>query len=295
MLLLSPSSPLRRPSRPMNRPSLYVRIQRRIFYRSKHPLLGVLFLVGLAFLRLPPAGIWDYLRAKRDQRRGRARQFTLRLRGGRRLHLRDTETDLMIFDQVFLLDDCALPKKTGRGTIRCVIDAGAHIGCSSLFYAARYPEARILAIEADAGNYRQLVRNTADTPAITPVLGAVFHLSTPVQVLNPDDRPWGFQVAAAGSPDAPGQVPGHTIPDLMRMAGFSRIDLLKLDIEGAEGELFAHGGADWLRQVRHLVIELHDDVKAGCAESFRLATRGIPHETTQRIDNLVWRNLEPPA
>ncbi len=225
--------------------------------------------------------------------------MVLNLRGGRRLQLRDTETDLAIFEQIFLLDDCTLPHDVRPDSVRYVIDAGAHVGCSSLFFAARYPKATILAVEADARNHQQLVRNTAAIPSIKPMLGAVFHQNAPVKVRNPDDRPWGFQVSAADA-NGPGdgaQVPGRTLLEWMRLADFPRIDLLKLDIEGAELELLENDGAVWLRQVGTLIIELHDDIQKGCSESFRRAVRDIPHITCQRIDNLIWINkaARPPA
>jgi hypothetical protein len=42
------------------------------------------------------------------------------------------------------------------------------------------------------------------------------------------------------------------------------IDLLKVDIEGAEKEAFET--CDWIRDVRCLMIELHDGFKPGCSE-----------------------------
>ena len=51
------------------------------------------------------------------------------------------------------------------------------------------------------------------------------------------------------------------------------IDLLKVDIEGAEKEVF--GTCDWIGSVRCLVIELHDRFKPGCREAVSSATRGF--------------------
>jgi hypothetical protein len=49
--------------------------------------------------------------------------------------------------------------------------------------------------------------------------------------------------------------------DLICMAG-GAVDLLKIDIEGAEIELFKCG-APWLSMVRHIAIELHDSEAEG--------------------------------
>jgi FkbM family methyltransferase len=249
-------------------------------------VLRVLFLLSLAVLRLPPKGALTYWRLKIRPPLTQNTPCLIHLRQGRTLHLRDVDTDLSIFEQIFLLDDCALSKT--REPIHYILDAGAHIGCSSLFFAARHPLASILAVEAHAGNYAQLVANTAQIPAIRTLYGAAYHRNGPVGITNPSDRPWGFQVSDQPNGDTP--LFGHTIPELMRLASFPRIDLLKLDIEGAERELFDHGGAEWLRNVRILIVELHDEIKCGCSDSFQRATRDIPCSTRERMDNLIWVN-----
>jgi len=209
------------------------------------------------------------------------------------VRLRDTETDLGIFEQIFLLDDCFVPWPM-KG-IRYIIDAGAHIGCSSLYFAARYPEARILAVEADPRNHHQLVLNTSSVPNITPLHGAVFYQTTSVVIANPEDRPWGFQVEASSDTATAkeGMISAHTIPDLMAVAAFPHIDLLKIDIEGAEREVFENGGAEWLRHVRIMIVELHDNIKPGCSASFHRATASIPHEIVRHLNNSMWRNQGP--
>jgi hypothetical protein len=53
----------------------------------------------------------------------------------------------------------------------------------------------------------------------------------------------------------------------MRLADADRIDILKLDIEGAELEIFS-GPCEWLSKVAILLIELHDRVAPGCSLTF---------------------------
>ncbi|MEO0054865.1 MAG: hypothetical protein RLZZ50_812, partial [Verrucomicrobiota bacterium] len=272
----------------MNKAPFALRLQRRlIHYPDRNPVLRMLYLLGLAALRLSPRGALTYWRTKLRPKSS-AGPVNLRLRRGRVLRLRDTDTDLSIFEQIFLLDDCSIPAPSSP--LRFIIDAGAHIGCSSLFFAARHPLARILAVEAHPGNYAQLVANTKSVDAIHALHGAVFHRNAPVSIANPSDRAWGFQVQDRSSGADEVAVQGHTIPDLMRIAGFPKIDLLKLDIEGAERDLFEKGGAEWLRDVRMMIVEFHDEIQHGCTESFLKATAAIPHSTSERMDNLIWKN-----
>jgi hypothetical protein len=77
-------------------------------------------------------------------------------------------------------------------------------------------------------------------------------------------------VGAAGEAGQP--VRGITIGTLLREQDLSRIDLLKVDIEGAERELF-EGDTGWLAVTRTVLIELHDHTRPGCEEAFLRAVR----------------------
>ncbi len=60
-----------------------------------------------------------------------------------------------------------------------------------------------------------------------------------------------------------------TIPEILDIEGWSTVDLLKIDIEGAEKELFEHPShRDWQGRFRILVVELHDWLKPGCSMAF---------------------------
>ena len=50
-----------------------------------------------------------------------------------------------------------------------------------------------------------------------------------------------------------------TINDIITEHGFSRIDYLKMDIEGAEKNLLKVGFPDWLQIVQQINIEIHDE------------------------------------
>ena len=50
----------------------------------------------------------------------------------------------------------------------------------------------------------------------------------------------------------------------MEMYGIEKIDVLKIDIEGSEKEVFELGAETWLPKVKTMVLELHDRVKKGC-------------------------------
>jgi Methyltransferase FkbM domain len=93
-------------------------------------------------------------------------------------------------------------------------------------------------------------------------------------------------VGAVGEAGKP--VRGITISTLLREQGLSRIDLLKVDIEGAERELF-EGDRGWLAVTRTVLIELHDRTKPGCEEAFLRAARLHGFECLKHSDIMVAR------
>ncbi len=55
-----------------------------------------------------------------------------------------------------------------------IIDAGANIGTSSIFFARKYPGARIFAIEPETSNFTLLKKNTRKYRNIVPIKAAIW-------------------------------------------------------------------------------------------------------------------------
>ena len=70
-------------------------------------------------------------------------------------------------------------------TPRVIIDAGANIGVASIYFANRYPEAKIFAIEPEPANYALLVKNTHLYPSIVPVHAALWNHDGEISVSLP--------------------------------------------------------------------------------------------------------------
>lgn len=189
------------------------------------------------------------------------------------VHVRPHTTDVDTFLEVFVRReyDLAGSKRASRGAqqhnLASIVDGGANVGYTSLFFTRAYPDAQIIAIEPDASNFAALVRNTRPYPNITPLHGALWPHVGSLRISNPQAEHWAFQVRETERADA-GAVRAFTVPDLLALTGKGHIDLLKLDIEGAEKELFASGAASWLPHVDLIAIELHDFLRPGCAAAF---------------------------
>jgi FkbM family methyltransferase len=145
------------------------------------------------------------------------------------------------------------------------VDVGAHWGYFSLLAAdAAGPAGRIVAVEADPRIHRTLARNFAlNGLANAEAVHAAAAAEAGVLALDGFDEGqdnWGVSRVAgvAGSAGARFEVPARPVDALLDERGVGAVDLLKMDIEGAEG-LALRGMAAGLRagRYRRILIELH--------------------------------------
>jgi FkbM family methyltransferase len=155
---------------------------------------------------------------------------------------------------------------------RTILDAGANIGMASIYYSQRYPLAKIIAVEPEASNFAVLLKNVAPYPNITPIQAALWNRDGFISLRSPDPSTGAFGEWGFITDDGNGsKVRAVTIPTLMAENKLDSIDLLKIDIEGAEREVFSDCG--WLDHVKSLAIETHDRFKSGCSASVGSGTR----------------------
>ncbi len=81
-------------------------------------------------------------------------------------------------------------------------------------------------------------------------------------IANPHAPSASYQVAEEPEP-AGACVPAVTLSHIIEEYG--PIDLLKLDIEGAERPLFEEGDVEWLSDVGLIAIEIHEKKSPGVA------------------------------
>jgi len=173
---------------------------------------------------------------------------------GRSVTIRTDENDSMIYDQCISQSQSYIPSITLSP--RYIIDAGAHIGLSSLLYTYHYRKAIIIALEPDRENFDLLVENTKTSPNIRPLLGGLWNRRCFLSVSDPDYKgKCGLITQETSQPD----IEGYAVPDLMLLYSFRHVDILKIDIEGAETVIFDHRSLEWLPKVNSIIIEVHGD------------------------------------
>jgi FkbM family methyltransferase len=206
------------------------------------------------------------MQARRLLRRpARPRLVTVEVPGtGHFLVAREATSDLAAFRHVFGgAYDFELPRPP-----RLIFDLGANVGYAAVFFALRYPQARIVAVEPVKSNLSVLRRNARAFPQIDVVPGAAWPHSDRLAVEDVGKGYWGMRVRRTGR--LARGVRGVTVPHLLRRSGADRVDLVKIDIEGSELELFSTE-ADWVARVGAFAIEFHDRFRPGCREAFDTA------------------------
>lgn len=194
------------------------------------------------------------------------------------VYLRVRTSDFQCYKQVFEKKEYAFEVSRQPRTI---VDIGANIGLASIYFANEFPEARIFAVEPDLSNFQLLQNNTAPYRQITPILGAVWNENIELQIVDPGTGKWGFIAQRTDVKNGqPGKmherVRGLTMPCLLQEVGIDQVDILKVDIEGSEKELFG-GRLDWINRVDAIIIETHDWLKPGCSQSVADATSDFDH------------------
>jgi len=196
--------------------------------------------------------------------------------------LRYPSTDLSTYKQIFndLSYNCELAFEPD-----IIVDAGANIGLASVYFANKYPNAKIISIEPEKNNFEMLKKNIANYKNIIPLNAALWNKNEEVCVIDINCGNDSFQI---GQNDASNfsKTDGFTIEKIMNMFNLPKIDLLKIDIEGAEKEVF-ETSTNWLNSVNTIAIELHERLKSGCNRNFYKGTTGY-FSFEKVIGETVW-------
>jgi FkbM family methyltransferase len=179
--------------------------------------------------------------------------------------VRKRTTDWQTYGQIFVREEYRFRHSVPPRTI---IDLGANVGYATVWYHARYPEARIVAVEPEADNARTARINVdlacGNGGRVVVEETAIWHTDSYVKITNPKGSAWGFKVHEAEAGEQ-GAFRATTMSAIMDRNGMNTVDLVKIDIEAGERFLFAKN-TEWLDRVNSIVIELHDRKVPGCRE-----------------------------
>lgn len=187
---------------------------------------------------------------------------------GARLELRDEAPDHAVVDQVFAQRDYdlrafrqskALMAKYEQLERPLILDCGANIGASALWFAHAFPRAKVVAVEPEPGNVALLRRNARALSNVEVVAAAVAGRPGELAIEDPGGGGWAMRTKPGTG------IPARTVVDLVDKAGGEPF-ILKIDIEGFEADVFAHP-TPALDAFPLMIVELHDWMLPGSASS----------------------------
>lgn len=188
------------------------------------------------------------------------------------LYLRTFKGDIDIFYEIFWKKTYDKHLKLLKKNPEIIVDFGAHIGMTAIYFALKYPGAKIYSVEASPENFELLKANTASFKNITCIHAAA-HFEDGTVNFGTQELSYNQKVSESGTP-----VQASSVETFMKNNHLQRIDLLKIDIEGAEAELLSKNNS-WLQNIENMIIEIHspyDSKKLSRdLETFRLKVKQI--------------------
>ncbi|HTO50084.1 MAG TPA: FkbM family methyltransferase [Burkholderiales bacterium] len=146
-----------------------------------------------------------------------------------------------------------------RGRRNLILDLGANIGAAARYFAQAWPASHVVAVEPAADNFELLFENTQDLDNTTALLCGIASVPGWLRIVDATAEKWTYRTERAQA-QTPQAVRAVTVPELLGEyssdAGYDPF-IVKIDIEGAESELFS-GNVDWIDRFPVLIIELHD-------------------------------------
>ena len=208
----------------------------------------------------------------------------------------DSVGDTGVIQQIFERRDYALTRfrqsaTFGRhvenirdsGRRPLIIDAGANIGASPIYFLSQYGDATVVAVEPERRNC-ELLRTNCEGLDVRVIEAAIGSGAGPRFLTDPGLSDWGFRVADQGLYE----VSTVTVPQILRACprDTHAPAIFKIDIEGGEKDLFS-GDVSWLAEMPLVIIELHDWMLPGesNAKNFLRAISALDFDFIQAGEN----------
>ncbi|HEY0728922.1 MAG TPA: FkbM family methyltransferase [Pyrinomonadaceae bacterium] len=165
---------------------------------------------------------------------------------GKPFEIVDSSSFIWMYNEIFEREIYRFRAKTERPYI---IDCGANIGLSVSYFKRLYQQSRILAFEPDEKIFEVLKRNVAEQTDVELICRAVWTSETSLSFMS--------EGADGGRLSGPGDAKDEVVQTI-RLRDYLQqpVDLLKLDIEGAETDVL-EDCADVLSNVECLFVEYH--------------------------------------
>lgn len=159
-------------------------------------------------------------------------------------------------------DEYAPPRELplARADVRTVLDIGANVGVTALYFSQVFPNAAIYAFEPAPDNFAVLAKNAANCSRIRAFNFALGAADATLE-LYASDNPvnfGGYSLHAAGSDISKRiLIPVRDVAAVLKELSVNQIDVIKVDTEGAEWDILTAFPESVLKSVQYITGELH--------------------------------------
>jgi FkbM family methyltransferase len=159
-------------------------------------------------------------------------------------------------------DEYAPPREfpLARDAVKTVLDIGANVGVTALYFSQIFPNAAIYAFEPAPDNFAVLSKNVANCSRIRAFNFALGAQDATLQ-LYASDNPvnfGGYSLHPAGSDTSKKvSIPVRSVASVLKQEAIVKPDVIKIDTEGAEWDILTAFPESVLRSASYITGELH--------------------------------------
>lgn len=173
-------------------------------------------------------------------------------------------SDISVFGQIFEEEEYQIVIQTYienfKENPKNILDAGSNIGLTTLYFNNKLNSANIICVEPDDDNFDILKYNLNSNRIEANLYKAgLWSKNTNLKIINDfrDKKEWSVRVKESET----GDLKAITIHTLLEEHQWKFIDILKIDIEGAEKEVFnaLNSNLSFLKKTKCIAIEIHDE------------------------------------
>lgn len=182
------------------------------------------------------------------------------------IKLRKRSSDIDVFGQIFLSGEYKIVAGLAvlnNIEVKNIVDCGANIGLASVYFNSFFPDATIISVEPDEENFKMLQHNAVGIKNSKTLKQAIWFEKTELASGRKfrDKRDWSVTVEEiTDETDKEHAIKGITLNEIYSDFNLEYIDILKIDIEGAERHIFLNpDNCEFLKRTKIIALEIHDE------------------------------------
>ncbi len=221
----------------------------KFIHRLKEKLQAIKYVLLLGRMTHSWKKAYEYLKSQ-----GSENKITLESKG---LFLTARKEDWCAIREVLIDDEYAIIGNLFTNDEKPkIVDLGANIGCFGWKVFSCVPQASVFSVEATPDTAKILEYNRISNPNYNWIVSesAVWKENTELRLTRTTTSAGNRVDLHSTGP----VIKGVRLDKLLSNVGWSTVDLIKIDIEGAESEVIP-AVVDILKTIKYLIIEIHND------------------------------------